>query len=104
MDWGSFLVGIVPTILTGSILFYWQRKQKKHDETVEEHANARRCESLLLLDMQLATAKLSYACAMAIKRGKPNGEIEEGVNAYEAAKEKYNIFLIDQTKKHLMED
>ena len=41
----------------------------------------------------MATAKLAYANAMAIKRGKPNGEIEDGITAYEAARKAYLAFL-----------
>lgn len=100
----TFLVGLIPTILTGSILYYWQRKQRRRDAAVDKRAEARKCESLLLLDMQMATAKLSYACAMALKRGTANGEVEDGVAAYEEAKTRYTKFLNQQAVEHLREE
>ena len=38
---------------------------------------------------------------MAIKRGKPNGEVEEAIEAYEEAKTAYYRFLNEQAKEHL---
>ena len=100
----TFVVGLIPTILTGVVLYYFQRRQKRRDDVYDKRSEARKCESLLLLDLQMATAKLSYACAMAIQRGEPNGEIEDGVAAYEEAKKRYTSFLNKQAKEHLMED
>ena len=100
----AFILGLVPTIATGIALFYWQRAQKKRDSDNEIHAEARKTEALLSLELQMATAKLSYAVAMAIKRGTPNGEVEEGVEAYTKAKDKYTNFLNGQAKEHLSEN
>ena len=50
----------------------------------------------------MAAAKLSYARAMALKRGAPNGEVEEAVADYEAAKLAYYRFLNEQAADHLM--
>ena len=100
----AFILGLVPTIATGIALFYWQRAQKKRDRDNEIHAEARKTEALLSLELQMATAKLSYAVAMAIKRGTPNGEVEEGVEAYTKAKDKYTNFLNGQAKEHLSEN
>lgn len=88
--------GIVQTLITGSILFYAQRAQKKRDEKEEGRAKARRQEFKLQLDLQMASAKLAFAVAMAIKRGKPNGEVEEGIEAYEKALEEFRNFERDQ--------
>ena len=38
---------------------------------------------------------------MALKRGKANGEVEEGIVAYEAARKKYLAFLNEQAAEHL---
>ena len=101
MEMVSFLLGLCPSVITGVIAYYLQRGQKRRDEQAEEHAEARKKESLLALDLNMANAKLSYACAMAIKRGKPNGEVEEAVEAYEEAKTAYYRFLNEQAKEHL---
>ena len=44
------------------------------------------------ISLLVAAAKLSYAVAAAIKRGSPNGEIEEGVKAYNAAMREFQDF------------
>ena len=97
IDIWSFLIGLIPAIITGSILFYAQRAQKKRDTRLK----ARKEEALLQLELQMATAKLAYATAMAIKRGSPNGEVEDGVNAFEAAQKKYHRFLNEQAENYL---
>lgn len=67
----------------------------------EAHAAASRKESSLMLELQMATAKQSYAVACAVERGTPNGEVEEGIEVYETAKKKYMGFLHEQTINHL---
>ena len=91
-----FLLGLIPSIITSSVVFYMQRAQKKRDEKAEGKAKAKRTAERLSLDLQMATAKLAYAVAMAIKRGTPNGEVEEGIEAYEAALEQYRQFEREQ--------
>lgn len=90
---------IVPTLLTGLILFYIQREQKKRDEKEEKRVKTRQTEAKLALDLQMATAKLSYAVAMAIKRGTPNGEVEEGIDAYNKALDGFREFERKQLSK-----
>lgn len=92
----SLIVGLIPSVIAASVSFYWQRAQKRRDEKEEGRAKARRTAERLSLDLQMATAKLAYAVAMAVKRGKPNGEVEEGIEAYEAALEKYREFEREQ--------
>ncbi len=49
----------------------------------------------------MATAKLAYATAVALRRGRANGEVEEGVEAYETARKKYLDFLNRQATEYL---
>ena len=97
----NILITIGQTVFISMLVFYLQRKQNKSDNKNEEHEQARQQESLLMLELVMASAKLSYACAVAIKRGKANGEVEEGVEAYEEAKGKYYKFLNKQAKEYL---
>lgn len=100
MSWYWVLIlGVIETIVGAILIFYWNRSHKKRDD----HIAARKRESMLSLDLQIATAKLSYAVAMAIKRGEPNGEVEEGVEAYEKAMEKYQQFLNEQAAEHIID-
>lgn len=97
----NILITIGQTIFISMLVFYLQRKQNKSDNKKEEHEQARKTESLLQMELIMASAKLSYACAMAMRRGKANGEVEEGVQAYEEAKRKYYKFLNKQAKEYL---
>ena len=95
------LLTIAQTVFMGMLVFYLQRKQNKIDKKREELEEAKRKESLLELEMLMASAKLSYAVAMAIKRGTPNGEVEEGVKAYTEAHDHYTTFIETQIKNYL---
>ena len=91
----------LPSLIVGAFMALFNRAQKKRDEITAARAEARKAESLLSLDMQMATAKMAYATAMAIKRGHANGEVEDGVAAYECAKKRYVDFLNQQAAEHL---
>lgn len=104
MDVGAYLLGLLPGIITSAIAYYWQRQQKKRDAEVAERANARKRESLLSLDIQIANSKLAYAAAMAIKNGRTNGEMEEAITAYLAAREAWEEFMREQMQERLLHD
>lgn len=97
----AFLLGLLPTIITGIATFYLQRAQKRRDEHLEKRANARKRESLLSLELTMASAKLSYACAMALQVGHVTGEVEEAKDAYEKAKSAYYHFMNEQATEHI---
>lgn len=99
----SFLWAVAPSLLVGVIMALFNRRQRHRDAQMDARSEARKRETLLALDLQMATAKLAFANAMAIKRGRPNGEIEEGVTAFEAAKKRYLEFLNEQATNHLLD-
>ena len=99
----AFLYGLAPSIIVAMVVFYWQRGQKRRDEKAAAQAAVHRKESRLIMNLQMATAKLAYANACAIRRGAPNGEIEEGIEAYEKAKHEYLTFMNEQAFEHLHE-
>ena len=102
MDWLSFFIGLIPSIIAGITVFYGSRLQHRWDEAVTKIAQARKCEALLSLEMQMSSNKLAYACAMALKRGEANGEVEDGIRSYEASKEKYTQFMAKQATEHII--
>ena len=59
---------LVPSIIVGLVLFYWERRQKKRDAKRTEEESTRIESDLLRLDLEVATAQLSYAVAMASNR------------------------------------
>lgn len=96
-----YLLGLLPTLITGVVLYMVQRKIRIRDEAAEERAATRKRESLLQLKMLMASNKLSFAVAMAVKRGKPNGEVEDAIDIYNEAKDEYYAFLNEQAAEHL---
>lgn len=90
--WESMIWALAPSIITGIVLAVWTRWYSKTTKKKDDAEAARRKEARLNLNLTFATAQLSYACAMAIKRGFPNGEIEEAVETYKVALEDYRVF------------
>lgn len=88
-----FLWAVAPSIFVGVVMAYFNRKQSKKDKETEDRADMRKKESLLLLKMQFANGKLAYATAMALKRGKANGEVEDAEKSYKDAISAYNSFV-----------
>lgn len=82
----------VPGLLTGLVLAYWNRKQKQRDDHAKEAEEERMESDYVRIDLEVATAQLSYAVAMAYKRGTPNGEMETAIEQYEKAMERFRKF------------
>lgn len=99
----AFLLGLLPSVLTGSILFYWQRSQRKRDEEVAARAAARKRESLLGLQMQQATMKAALAAAICVRDNKVNGELKDAIASCEVSKQEYYRFMNEQAKEHILE-
>lgn len=99
----DYIIPIAQTVFVSMLVFYFERKQKISDEKAEERAKAIKEETILQLEMSMANNKLSYATAMAIKRGKANGEVEEAIEAFEQAKRNYYKFMNEQAIEHLKE-
>lgn len=99
----DYVITIAQTVFISMLVYYLQRKQKDSDEKAEERAKAIKEETILQLEMSMANNKLSYAVAMAMKRGKANGEVEEAIEAYEKAKANFYKFMNEQAIEHLKE-
>lgn len=78
----------------------WNRRQKARDERAEQKDKERVQSELLRISLLVASAQLSYAVAMAVKRGKPNGEIEIGVKQYEKSMDEFRKFEREQIAKN----
>jgi hypothetical protein len=99
-----YLFGVIQSIAVPMILFVWQYKASKRNKQAEVRAKARKKESLLSLEMTFATATLANATALALKNGKPNGEVEEAIKTYEKAKTQYNRFINEQFQEHFFSE
>lgn len=86
------LPGVLSGLIVGVFMAYWNHQQRKRDELAElERAQRKRSEQVRI-SLLVASAKLSYAVAMAVKRGSPNGEIEQGVAQYQEAMKEFREF------------
>lgn len=88
----ALITAILPSLCVSFIMLGFNRKQAKRDEKLRAKEEQRRASERCQLELLLATAKLSYALAMAAKRGTPNGEIEDGIAQYETAMNKFKAF------------
>ena len=91
-----FIKAILPSLLVGSVLAFWNRKQDRHNAVQNEKEKNMKRKDALEIALLVATADLSYATTMAIKRGSPNGEVEVAVQRYNTAMEKFREFEREQ--------
>lgn len=97
----AFFWAILPSLCVSIVMAAINLRQKKREKEIDARAEARKQESLLSLKLTMATAKMSFAVAMAVKRGHANGEVEDAVADYEAAKAEYVQFLNRQAAERL---
>ncbi len=88
----AILSAALPGLLTGLVLAYWNRKQNRQDNQRKAQEEAAVESDMLRIDLEVATAQLSYAVAMAVRRGHANGEMEIAIERYEKAMEKFRKF------------
>jgi hypothetical protein len=98
----QLFIAVLPSVVVGIFMAWFNHAQKVREKLADKRAEARKNESLLALELQMATAKMAFATAIAIKRGVANGEVEEGIEAYDSARNKYYSFLNEQAKEHLI--
>lgn len=82
----EYVIELLPAIITGLFLYYWQRSQEKRDADKAGKDKLKQDERKVEYEMVEAAMELSYATAMAWKNGKPNGEVESGLKFYNKAK------------------
>ena len=96
-EWAIWLAqACIPGLITGVVLAFWNRQQNKKAKSEEEKERIARLKDSLELSLLVATAEMSYAVVMAMKRGSPNGEVEEALKRYNRAMEKFREFEREQ--------
>ena len=95
----EWVLAMVPSLLVGGVLAIFNARQKEREDRERDEERSRQKVAALNLSLLLASAKLSFAVAMAVQRGKPNGEIEEGVAQYNDALERFREFEREQITK-----
>lgn len=89
----GIITAVLTPIITALVVWAIERDRTKKDELREK---AEKINS----EINVATMELAYATAMAVKRGKANGEVETAVAAYKEAKKHREEFL--ETLKNKM--
>lgn len=92
----TILQAMLPGLIVSLIMLYWTREQNKKDLTQSERDGTAKKKDTLEIALLVATAELSYATTMAIKRGSPNGEVETAIERYNYAMEKFRKFEREQ--------
>lgn len=87
-------------VIVGILLALFQHENKKHYDVQDRRAELHKKEALVNGEMIEATMELAYASAMALKRGKTNGEVEKGIKAYKKAKEAREKFLKETSAEY----
>ena len=96
----KFLWAILPSLTVGVILAVYNRKQKKRDDHAAQREKERVESERLRISLLSATAQLSYATTMAMKRGSTNGEVEPAVEQYEKAMRDFRAFEQKQLARY----
>ena len=97
MEWViGVITACVPSLLVGIVLAVWNHKQNTKAKEAENKEHAARRKDSLVISLLVATAELSYAQVMALKRGSPNGEVEVALARYNKAMEKFREFEREQ--------
>lgn len=87
------IIGIIPSTVAAVTAYRINKKSDRRYEEQKEQAKDRAEASIIQMEMITASASLSYSCAMALKRGVANGEVEEAVEEYSQAKKKYLDYI-----------
>ena len=96
----TIALSIFASMVSGMALFFMQRYFKSKDKKDDARDGTKAKENVLILKSIDALGKLTYANSIAIRDGKTNGEMKEGVSAYIDVKEDmYNYLLENNSKK-----
>lgn len=82
-----------PSIIVAIIMLCINRKIDRHDEANVKFRERQIKAEALTMELSSAAASLSLACAVAMKRGSTNGEVEAAIKEYNEAKKNYYSFI-----------
>lgn len=85
MDVWEIVQAALPSLLVSVAMGVFSRGQHRREAALREREAERLEAENVQVSLLVASAKLSYALAVAVKRGAPNGEVEDGVEQYREA-------------------
>lgn len=86
------LGAILPSLCVSIIMAIFTASQKKRQKKSEQQEQIAKKGEKLKVSLLVATAKLSYATAIALQNGKTNGEMSDGVSQYREAIKSFKEF------------
>lgn len=89
----GLVAAIIPSLIVALVMLWLN---KKIGDKAEEDKKARERQikaEELTMELTSASASLSLACAVALRRGETNGEVETAVAEYNSAKKAYYGFI-----------
>ena len=81
----SYIAAFITPILTALAVWFIERERDKRDAQKEEAEKINR-------EVNFATMELAYATAVAVEKGKTNGELKRAKEAYKKATDAQNEF------------
>lgn len=89
----GLVAAAVPSLVTALIMLAINFKINKQDIENKKAMERQIKAEELTMKLTAASASLSLACAVALKRGKANGEVETAIDEYNKAKKEYYGFI-----------
>lgn len=89
------IVAAVAAVLVAVV----ETRNRKQFKLTEERAEKRAKESRLSMDLMYATCALSLTTAKKLANMHTNGDVEEAMDAAQAAQDAYQTFVKDETAK-----
>lgn len=90
----AWLITATATVVSGMVLFLLKRFFNKQQKKEDQRDKAKAQESALVLRSLNALGKLTVANAIALKDGKPNGELSEALKEYESVEKELYQYLV----------
>lgn len=88
----DIILALLPSLCVSIIMAIYNYLQAKRYKDAQARESLRAEGESLQVSLLVSTAKLSYAVAMAVKRGAANGEVEDGIAQYQEAMREFKKF------------
>lgn len=88
----EILLALLPSLCVSMIMALYTHRQSKRYKDAQAREALRAEGEAVQVSLLVSTAKLSYALAMAAKRGAANGEVEDGITQYQEAMKAFKKF------------
>ena len=96
MNIAAIIISIISSIISGLVIYFLKRYFDKKEAKDNKKEELKKKESILILKSIDAIGKLTYANSIAVRDGKTNGELKEGLKAYNDVKKDMYEYLLEQ--------